>query len=56
MKTKKRQRNAARKSGLQQPAKGRRFTAEEQAEALGLIASGLKRGEVARVNRILVFG
>jgi transposase InsO family protein len=49
MKTKKRQRQAAHKSGLRQPAKGRRFTAEEQAEALGLIASGLKRGEVARV-------
>lgn len=50
MKKRKKQRQVEqRRARRQQPAKGRRFTPEQQAEALRLIASGLKRKEIARV-------
>lgn len=49
MKKRKKQRQVEQRRARRQPAKGRRFTPEQQTEALRLIASGLKRKEVARV-------
>jgi hypothetical protein len=49
MKKRKKQEQVKHGRGRRQPSKGRRFTPQQQAEALRLIASRLKHKEVARV-------
>jgi transposase InsO family protein len=49
MTKRKKYRQVGQRRARRQPAKGRRFTRQQQAEALRLIATGLKRKEVARV-------